>query len=148
MKSILTSAALVLWTLAATVRAEIPAPVDVAYPGTLKLVVDAVDVDHRVFRVREDIPVTPGPLTLLYPQWLPGNHAPRGPIDKLAGLAFSAAGKPVAWTRDPVDVYAFHLDVPQGATTLLAEFQFFSPQASGQGRVVMPPEMLDLQWNT
>ena len=148
MKSILTSTALALWALAAMVRAEIPAPVDVAYPGTVKLFVDAVDIDHRVFRVREEIPVAPGPLTLLYPQWLPGNHAPRGPIDKLAGLTFSAAGKPVAWTRDPVDVYAFHLDVPQGATTLLAEFQFLSPQDSSQGRVVMTPEMLNLQWNT
>jgi predicted metalloprotease with PDZ domain len=148
MKSIRTSTAFVLWMLATTSGAEIPAPADVAYPGTVKLVVDAVDVDHRVFRVREEIPVAPGPLTLLYPQWLPGNHAPRGPIDKLAGLAFSAAGKPVAWTRDPVDVYAFHLDVPQGATTLLAEFQFLSPQDSSQGRVVMTPEMLDLQWNT
>jgi predicted metalloprotease with PDZ domain len=148
MKSILTSTALVLLAVATRLSAEVPAPVDVAYPGTLKLSVDAVDIDHRVFRVREEIPVKAGPLTLLYPQWLPGNHAPRGPIDKLAGLAFNVAGKPLAWTRDPVDVYAFHLDVPEGATTLVAEFQFLSPQDSAQGRVVMTPEIVHLQWNT
>ena len=87
-------------------------------PARLKLAVDATDLDHRVFRVREEIPVAAGALTLLYPQWLPGNHAPRGPIDKLAGLDVHGDGKPLAWTRDPVDVYAFHVDVPQGATTL------------------------------
>ena len=123
-------------------------PADVAYPGTLKLQVDATDLDHRIFRVREEIPVAAGPLTLFYPQWLPGNHAPRGPIDKLAGLTFTADGKPVAWTRDSTDVYALHLDVPQGATTLVASFEFLSPQDAGQGRIVMTPEMLNLQWNT
>ncbi|MGH8174561.1 MAG: M61 family metallopeptidase [Rhodanobacteraceae bacterium] len=147
MKSILTSVALVLLAVGTRLGAEVPAPVDVAYPGTVTLAVDAVDVDHRVFRVREEIPVQPGPLTLLYPQWLPGNHAPRGPIDKLAGLAFSAGGKPVAWSRDPVDVYAFHLDVPAGATQLVAEFQFLSPQDTAQGRVVMTPDIVHLQWN-
>ena len=57
------------------------------------------------------IPVQAGPLTLLYPQWLPGNHAPRGELDKLAGLTFQAGGRVLPWTRDPADVYAFHLDV-------------------------------------
>ena len=129
-------------------RAQAPAPADVDYPGTLKLAVDATDIDHRVFRVREEIPVGAGALTLLYPEWLPGNHAPRGPVDKLAGLAFTVDGKPLAWSRDSTDVYAFHLDVPPGATTLVAEFAYLSPQDSSQGRVVMTPDMLNLQWNT
>jgi len=148
MKAILTSTTLALVSFCAVARADVPAPADVAFPGTVKLAVDATDIDRRIFRVREEIPVAPGSLTLLYPQWLPGNHAPRGPIDKLAGLSFSANGKPVAWSRDPVEVYAFHLDVPQGATTLVAEFQFLAPQDTSQGRVVMTPEMLNLQWNT
>ncbi|HEY6985512.1 MAG TPA: peptidase M61 [Rhodanobacteraceae bacterium] len=130
------------------VCADAPAPADVDYPGTLVLAVDATDLDHRVFRVHEEIPVAGGALTLFYPQWLPGNHSPRGPIDKLAGLAFSADGRPVAWSRDSTDVYAFRLDVPQGAKTLVADFEFLSPQDAGQGRVVMTPDMLDLQWNT
>ena len=116
------------------------------YPGTLRIEVDATDVVRRIFRVRERIPVEPGPLTLSYPEWLPGKHAPRGQVDKLAGLRFSAAGRDVAWTRDPLDVYAFRLDVPAGASELLAEFEFLTPQDSSQGRVVVTPSMLNLQW--
>lgn len=125
----------------------IPAPVDTAWPGTIRLDVDATDIGRRIFRVREEIPVSPGPLTLLYPQWLPGNHAPRGPIDKVAGLVIRAGGQSLAWKRDPVQVNAFHLDVPDGVSSLLVEFDFLSPQDPGQGRVVMTPELLNLQWN-
>ena len=128
--------------------AELPPPSDTPYPGTLKLHVDATDLDHRVFRVHEEIPAKPGALTLLYPQWLPGNHAPRGPIDKFAGLMIRANGKTLPWRRDPENVYAFHIDVPEGASAIEAEFQFLSPLDPGQGRVVMTPEMLNLQWNT
>jgi predicted metalloprotease with PDZ domain len=126
----------------------IAAPQDVAYPGVLRLDVDATDLDRRIFRVKETIPVPrAGPMTLLYPAWLPGNHSPSGPLDKLAGLVVRANGQPLAWTRDPVNVFAFHVDVPQGATALDLEFQYLSPTATDQGRVVMTPEMLNLQWN-
>ncbi|MDE1894490.1 MAG: M61 family metallopeptidase [Xanthomonadaceae bacterium] len=127
--------------------ADVPPPQDVPYQGSLKIAVDATDVAHRIFRVHEVIPAQPGPLTLLYPQWIPGNHSPTGPIDKLAGLELSANGKPLAWKRDPLNVYAFHVDVPAGATAVVAAFQFLSPQDKGEGRVVMTPEMLNLQWN-
>ena len=137
-----------MFMAAAAARAAAPAPADTDYPGTIRLAVDATDLDHRVFRVRETIPVAAGPLTLFYPQWLPGNHGPRGPVDKLAGLAITAGGKPIPWSRDTSDVYAFHVDVPEGTTSLDLEFQFLSPQDPSQGRVVMTPEMLNLQWNT
>lgn len=127
--------------------APVPAPRDEAYPGVLRLEVDATDIERRIFRVRETIPVAPGPVTLLYPQWLPGAHAPRGPIDKLAGLVVRADGKVLPWVRDPVDIFAFHLTAPPGTTALELEFQFLSPTASDQGRVVMTPEMLNAQWN-
>ncbi len=127
---------------------SIPAPRDRAYPGTLRLAVDATDVGHRIFRVHEEVPVAPGPLTLLYPEWIPGHHSPTGPIDKLAGLTVSADGRPLVWRRDPGNVYAFHVDVPDGAARLALDFQFLSPQEKEQGRIVMTPEMLDLQWNT
>lgn len=131
-----------------TAFADVPPPLDVVYPGTLELHVDATDLEHRIFRVRETIPVQPGPLTLLYPQWLPGNHAPRGPIDKVAGLMISGNGQPIEWTRDPVEVYAFHLEVPQGVATLAVAFDFLSPLDSNQGRRLMTPDLLNLQWNT
>ena len=134
--------------LAATVaQADVPPPADVAYPGTIKLHVDATDLGQRIFRVRQDMPVQPGPLTLLFPAWLPGNHRPSGPIDKIAGLEITANGQRLAWTRDPLDVYAFHVDVPQGVSSLSMHYQYLTPTDRSQGRVVMTPNMLNLQWN-
>lgn len=125
----------------------IPAPRDVAYPGTIRLEVDLTDTQRRIWRVKETIPVEKaGPLTLLYPQWLPGKHAPRGAIDKLAGLTIKGDGKVIPWVRDTVDVYAFHLNVPAGVREITAEFQFLTPTAANQGRVMVTPEMLNLQW--
>jgi len=132
----------------APMPSPIPAPRDVAYPGVIKLEVDATDTARRIIRVKETIPLAQaGPVTLLYPQWLPGNHAPRGPLDKLAGLVIKANGKVIPWVRDAIEVYAFHVDPPQGARELTVEFQFLSPTAPNQGRVVVTPEMLNLQWN-
>ncbi|WP_430418824.1 M61 family metallopeptidase [Phenylobacterium sp.] len=125
----------------------VPTPRDVAYPGVIRLEVDLTDTARRIWRVKETIPVAQaGPLTLLYPQWLPGKHAPRGAIDKLAGLVIKADGKVIPWVRDTVDVYAFHLTVPAGAREITAEFQFLTPTAPNQGRVMVTPEMLNLQW--
>ncbi|MGH6887586.1 MAG: M61 family metallopeptidase [Rhizomicrobium sp.] len=125
----------------------IPAPQDRPYAGTIHLAVDATDTTHALFRVHETIPARPGPLVLLFPKWIPGNHGPTGPIDKLAGLTIRAAGKPLAWRRDTVDVYAFHVTVPAATTALDCDFQFLSPVETREGRVVMTPEMLDLEWN-
>ncbi|HMA50097.1 MAG TPA: MOSC N-terminal beta barrel domain-containing protein, partial [Magnetospirillaceae bacterium] len=84
--------------------AMIPAPEDSAYPGTLTLSVDATDLARHIFTVHESIPVTgPGPTTLLFPKWLPGEHAPTGPISQLAGLVVTANGKRLEWQRDPVE---------------------------------------------
>ncbi|MGE3476646.1 MAG: M61 family metallopeptidase [Rhodospirillaceae bacterium] len=127
---------------------SLPASRDEAYPGTIKLHVDATNTEQRIFKIRASIPASPGPMTLLFPQWLPANHAPRGPIDKLAGLIVKAGGQRVEWRRDPVEVYAFHIDVPAGATSVDLEYQYLSPTAGDQGRIVVTPEMLNLQWNT
>jgi len=138
----------VLLALTATgVQAQTPPPQDVAWPGVLRIEVDARDIGRRIFKVKATIPARPGPLTLLYPQWLPGAHSPSGPIDKVAGLVVTANGKPLQWTRDQYDVYAFKVDVPDGASEVVAEFKFLSSQGGSQGRVVMTPEMLNLQWN-
>lgn len=125
----------------------IPAPQDTAYPGTIRLQVDVTDLDRRIFRVKETVPVAaPGPMTLLYPQWLPGNHGPRGPIDKLGGLTIRAGGKVIPWRRDPLDMYAFHIDVPAGVRAVELEFQQLTPTETDQGRVQVTPEMVNLQW--
>ena len=139
---------LLLALLAPLTPAQTPAPVDTPYPGTLLLQVDATDLDRRIFRVKETLPVDkPGPLTLLYPRWLPGNHGPTGVIAQLAGLTIKAVGQPVAWRRDPLDTHAFALDVPAGAKTLEIEFQQLSPVHGDSGRVVATPDMLNVQWN-
>ncbi|WP_340266283.1 M61 family metallopeptidase [Sphingobium mellinum] len=125
-----------------------PAPRDIPYPGgTIRLEVDASDTVQRIFRVKETIPVaTSGPMTLLLPEWLPGNHAPRGQVEKVDGLAFTANGKPIPWKRDPLNVFAFVIDVPQGTREVVAQFQFLSATQSNQGRVVVTPKMLNIQW--
>src|SRR5258706_11084196 len=128
--------------------AEIAAPKDVAYKGTIKLQVDATDIDRHIFRVRETIPAEAGPITLLYPRWLPGTHAPTGRIEQLAGLSVKAGGNRLEWTRDPVDGFAFHVTAPKGASALEVEFQVLTSVDTDQGRMVMSPEMLNLEWNS
>ncbi len=131
-----------------TVTDTVPEPVDVPYaPGVMMLEVDATDIERAIFNVKQSIPVEPGKrLTLLYPQWLPGKHGPRGALAELAGLKFSANGQLVAWERDPTQVYAFHLNIPDGVKVLDASYQFLSPVRDSEGRIVVTPEMLNVQW--
>ncbi|MEE2690300.1 MAG: peptidase M61 [Pseudomonadota bacterium] len=127
----------------------VPRPGEDSYPGVISLDIDASDVERRIVSITETIPVAAaGPLTLLYPQWLPGNHAPRGPIDKFAGVSFTVAGEPLPWRRDPVNVYAFHIDVPEGAKTVEVRAQYLSSTLRAQGRIEVTREMANLQWNS
>ena len=127
---------------------NIPKAKDIPYTGTMRLVVDARDTVQGVFRVTQTIPVAKaGRLTVLYPEWLPGNHAPRGEIEKLAGLEFTAGEQALEWVRDDVDIYAFHLTVPEGVSEITARFQFVSATNAMQGRIVMASSMLNLRWH-
>ena len=127
--------------------APIAAPKDAPYPGTIHLSIDATDIERRIFRVHETIPVPAGqPVVLLYPQWLPGEHAPAGSVDMLAGLMIHANGARVEWTRDPAEVFAFHVSAPAGAAALDVDFEFDSAVAANEGRMMMTPDMLSLQW--
>ena len=125
----------------------IPPSRDLPYPGTMRLEVDASDTLRKVFRVRQTIPVAaPGRMTLLLPKWLPGKHAARGAVDRIAELRFLVDGKPVPWVRDAVEVYAFHLDLPAGAREVEARFTTLTALSTAQGRTVVTPELLNLQW--
>ena len=120
---------------------------DIPYPGTLQVSVDATDTDRHIFRIHEIVPVTGGvPLTLLFPKWLPGNHSPTGPIADMGGLTFTADGQRIAWSRDPVDDYAFHLTPPANTRKLEVDFQYLSAVQSDEGRINVTPEMLRAQW--
>ena len=127
----------------------VPDAADLAYPGgTIALEIDASDVSRGVYRVVETIPVAPGTrnLTLLFPQWLPGNHGPRGPLAELVGLSFDAGGQKLAWKRDPIEVNAVQLVLPAGTSAVTARFMHTSPLQASEGRITMTPAMLNLQW--
>jgi predicted metalloprotease with PDZ domain len=101
-------------------------------PATaITLSVDATEAPRKLFHARMTMAVAPGPLTLVYPKWIPGEHGPTGPIVNLAGLKFSTGGKTIHWRRDEVDMYAFHLEVPAGARELEIALDFLSPTFAG-----------------
>lgn len=124
------------------------APADTPYPGTIDLRVDLTDPAPGVIRVHETIPVVPGPITLLYPAWLPGVHSPAGPISKVAGLVITANGQRIPWVRDRVDMFAFHVDVPANTRSIDVDFQYLTPVRHGMGRISFSSKMIDLSWNT
>jgi predicted metalloprotease with PDZ domain len=101
-------------------------------PGTIQLAVDATEAPRGILHTRLVVPANPGPLTLFYPEWIPGEHMPSGPIANLMGLKIGAAGKPLAWRRDLVDMFAFHCTVPEGADAVEVQFDFMSSVSSAR----------------
>jgi hypothetical protein len=87
---------------------------------TISLTVDATKTQEKLLRSHEVIPVQPGPLTVYYPKWIPGEHGPNGPISSVTGLKFEAGGKVIPWKRDLLDAFTFHLDIPAGVKQLEA----------------------------
>jgi predicted metalloprotease with PDZ domain len=98
-----------------------------ATPPTVTIAVDATSARRKIFHASLKIPASPGDLTLYYPKWIPGEHAPDGPVIDLAGLKFFAAGKTLKWRRDLLDGFTIHVDVPVGVTEIAAELDFLSP---------------------
>ena len=128
----------------------IPAPRDVSYPGHISLSVDTSNIEQGIFAVHELVPVANDvPMTLLYPEWRPGNHSPTGRsrLARLAKLVITADGKPLAWSRDPVNVFAFHVPLPATATAIEVDFQYLAPPASGYGRPETTLRILTLDWD-
>ena len=116
-------------------------------PGVMALEVDASDVERAIFTVRQTIPVTEaGEIVLRMPEWLPGKHAPRGAVASIANLTFTGNGRTLTWVREPDNVYAFRVTVPAGVREIEARFQSLSPTRTAEGRIVMTPAMLNLQW--
>jgi predicted metalloprotease with PDZ domain len=100
-----------------------------AQSGPIQLRVDATAAPQRILHAHLTMPAPPGPLTLIYPKWIPGEHTASGPIANLVGLKIVAAGQPVLWQRDNVNMYAFHVTVPAGATALDIDFDYLPPSA-------------------
>jgi predicted metalloprotease with PDZ domain len=110
---------------------------------TIPLTVDAIGTQQKLLHVSETIPVSAGKLTLYYPKWIPGEHGPDGPIANLTGLKFSGAGKTIPWVRDTLDVFTFHLDIPEGVKSLDASFDVIEPQGYSA-----TDKLMVLEWNT
>src|SRR5437763_5123165 len=79
--------------------------------ASIRMNVDATDAARNVLHTTLTIPVKPGSLSLFYPKWIPGEHSPTGPINDMAGLRLSANGKLIPWTRDGVEMFAFHCEI-------------------------------------
>lgn len=105
-------------TAAANAQAPVP---------PIKITVDASHAPEKILRSTMQIPVKPGPVTLVYPKWIPGEHGPTGPITDVTGVQFFARGQRLAWRRELDDMYAFDLTVPEGAGTLDARLDMVMP---------------------
>jgi predicted metalloprotease with PDZ domain len=118
-------------------------------PGVIRVEVDATRAPQRILHTHLTIPVQPGPLVLFYPQWIPGEHMPDGPINNIAGLKFTAGKKTIPWRRDLLDMFAFHLQIPPGITSLDVSFDFLiSGAGSGYSSGASSTAVLnDLSWN-
>jgi len=99
--------------------------------GPITLSVDATEAPRKLFHARMTMPVSPGPMTLVYPKWIPGEHGPTGPIINLAGLRITGGGKTIPWRRDDVEMYAFHFEVPAGVREIEVALDFLSPTFAG-----------------
>ncbi|HKA00550.1 MAG TPA: hypothetical protein VKE70_28760 [Candidatus Solibacter sp.] len=115
----------------------------------VKLRVDATDAPRRLFHVQMSIPARTGAMTLMYPEWIPGEHGPTGPIANLVSLRVQGGGKTIPWKRDSVNMYAFHLDVPAGVSTLEVGFDFIAPpDAEGfSSGASTTTELAVINWN-
>ncbi len=120
-----------------------------AQNGEMKLRVDATDAPRHILHASMNIPAKPGPMTLLYPEWIPGEHGPTGPVVDLVGLKITAGGKAISWSRDAVNMYAFHVTVPDGASALDVVFDFITPpEAAGfTSGASATTELAVLNWN-
>ena len=126
----------------------IAAPKDRPYVGEIQLAVDASDTGRRIVHVHETLTGVSPETVLLYPKWLPGTHAPEGTIDRLGGIRISAKGAPVAWKRDPVDVFALRLQrLGAGVQSIDIDFDYLSPTSGKVGALEMSREMLLIEWN-
>jgi predicted metalloprotease with PDZ domain len=109
-----------------------------------RLSVDATDAPRNILHATLVVPVSPGALTMVYPKWIPGNHRPTGPIQNFMGLHFKVGGKELEWQRDLEDMYAFHMQIPAGATELEASYDTVTYNRKNS---LASSKVLDLLWN-
>jgi predicted metalloprotease with PDZ domain len=115
---------------------------------TIRLHVDLTDAPRNIYHAHLQIPAHAGEMSLVFPKWIPGNHRPSGPIAALTGIRMEAAGRPIAWRRDDVEMYEFHVSVPAGVETIEVSLDAITSQDSaGAGGPAASSNILDLNWN-
>jgi predicted metalloprotease with PDZ domain len=129
-------------TFLAALAALFVTPFALAQSGAISLTVDATRNAQKILHVHEVIPASPGPATFDYPKWIPGEHGPEGPVESVTGLKFEAGGKVIPWKRDTIDLFAFHVDVPQGASQVEVSFDFIEPDGYSA-----TDKLFVLEWN-
>ncbi len=119
-------------------------------PAPIEVRVDISRAPQRIMRARLVMPVEPGPLTLLYPKYMPGEHGPTGPIAELVGLVIRAGGREIGWNRDARDVFVFHVDVPAGASELEIDLEYLPPRSTGAFDIgpMTSDRVAVMSWNT
>jgi predicted metalloprotease with PDZ domain len=142
-----TVAALFVASPALASKKKPEAPKAPATPLTIHA--DLTNSARHILHVHEVVPVEPGEFTLEYPQWIPGDHRPNGPIDNLTGIFIRANGEDLQWRRDPVDLYAFHVRIPDRVTSITVDFDFLSvPGGTGSSTDHATSADLDvLEWS-
>ena len=119
-------------------------PIARAQKTPIQITADLSDAPRKLFHAEVDLPVTPGPLTLTTPKWIPGHHTPNGAVAEITGVVFTANGQTLAWRRDDVDLYQFHLTIPQGVSTLHAHLDCIVTDRVSQKLAAMEWEALML----
>ena len=115
----------------------------------VKIAVDASHAPEKILHSTIEIPVRPGPVTLVYPKWIPGEHGPTGPITDVTGIEFFARGQRLTWRRELDDMYAFDLNIPEGANTLEARLDLLmpAPPEGFSAGASATPQLAVVSWN-
>jgi predicted metalloprotease with PDZ domain len=120
----------------------------ISHAQAVRIAVDLTDAPRNIYHAKLNIPVKPGLFTLVYPKWIPGNHRPSGPVANLSGLRIEAGGRAISWERDDVDMYAFHVNVPAGATELQVSLDAITQSGNAFGNAPQASSnVLGLNWN-
>ena len=91
----------------------------------IKITADLTEAPRKLYHAEIDLPVKAGPATFITPEWIPGNHAPTGPVSEIVGIVFTANGRDgqkmtLPWRRDDVNLYEYHVEIPAGVTSVHA----------------------------
>lgn len=141
----------VILTFVLTFVLTLSCPAFAASGPTIELSVDVSNAPRKMLHSQLRIPAKPGTLTLYYPKWIPGEHGPTGPITDLTGLKFTANGKTLPWRRDLLDGFTFHVEVPAGASEVIANLDYASPASYEPGYssgISATEKLYIVNWNT